>query len=145
MIEDIEPGRKQDSANSKLDALVLRSVNQLLQRVMLAHALLVKESCTHQFRRLAALPTGRPGRRQLHVQGLEAGGRPLLDRQRRQGKRVFVNKPRFIHCCCCCRFQADPSLLVPYPSGGMVCWPVSQRVGSVKNNDPSLIEPIVLT
>jgi len=34
------------------------------------------------------------------------------------------------------------SLLVPYPSGGMVCWPVSQRVGNVKNNDPSLIEPI---
>jgi putative SOS response-associated peptidase YedK len=36
------------------------------------------------------------------------------------------------------------SLLVPYPSAGMVAWPVSQRVGSVKNNDPSLIEPIVL-
>jgi putative SOS response-associated peptidase YedK len=34
------------------------------------------------------------------------------------------------------------SLLVPYPSEGMVAWPVSQRVGSVKNNDPSLIEPI---
>jgi len=28
------------------------------------------------------------------------------------------------------------SLLVPYPSDGMVCWPVSQRVGNVKNNDP---------
>jgi len=26
----------------------------------------------------------------------------------------------------------------------MVCWPVSQRVGSVKNSDPSLIQPIVL-
>ena len=36
------------------------------------------------------------------------------------------------------------SLLVPYPSDGMVAWPVSQLVGSVKNNDPSLIEPIVL-
>ena len=36
------------------------------------------------------------------------------------------------------------SLLVPYPSDGMVCWPVSSRVGNVKNNDPSLIEPIVL-
>jgi len=34
------------------------------------------------------------------------------------------------------------SLLVPYPSGGMIAWPVSQRVGSVKNNDPSLVEPI---
>jgi putative SOS response-associated peptidase YedK len=36
------------------------------------------------------------------------------------------------------------SLLVPYPSYRMACWPVSQRVGNVKNNDPSLIEPIVL-
>ena len=36
------------------------------------------------------------------------------------------------------------SLLVPYPSDRMVAWPVSARVGSVKNNDPSLIEPIVL-
>jgi len=26
----------------------------------------------------------------------------------------------------------------------MISWPVSQRVGNVKNNDPSLIEPIVL-
>ena len=34
------------------------------------------------------------------------------------------------------------ALLAPYPSDGMVCWPVSQRVGSVKNNDPSLVEPI---
>jgi putative SOS response-associated peptidase YedK len=33
------------------------------------------------------------------------------------------------------------SLLAPYPSDGMVCWPVSPRVGNVKNNDPSLIEP----
>jgi putative SOS response-associated peptidase YedK len=36
------------------------------------------------------------------------------------------------------------SLLVPYPSDGMVAWPVSPLVGSVRNNDPSLIEPIVL-
>jgi putative SOS response-associated peptidase YedK len=36
------------------------------------------------------------------------------------------------------------SLLVPYPSHGIVAWPVSQRVGSVKNNDPSLVEPINL-
>jgi len=26
----------------------------------------------------------------------------------------------------------------------MICWPVSTRVGNVKNNDPSLIEPINL-
>jgi len=24
----------------------------------------------------------------------------------------------------------------------MICWPVSTRVGNVKNNHPSLIEPI---
>jgi putative SOS response-associated peptidase YedK len=34
------------------------------------------------------------------------------------------------------------ALLAPYPSEGMICWPVSPRVGNVKNNDPSLIEPI---
>ena len=34
------------------------------------------------------------------------------------------------------------ALLAPYPSEGMVCWPISQRVLSVRNNDPSLIEPI---
>jgi putative SOS response-associated peptidase YedK len=33
------------------------------------------------------------------------------------------------------------SLLVPY-AGSMVAWPVSTRVGNVKNNDPSLIEPL---
>ena len=34
------------------------------------------------------------------------------------------------------------ALLAPYPAEEMTCWPVSTRVGSVKNNDPSLIEPI---
>jgi hypothetical protein len=34
------------------------------------------------------------------------------------------------------------TLLAPYPSEAMMCWPVSARVGNVKNNDPSLIEPI---
>jgi len=29
-----------------------------------------------------------------------------------------------------------------YPSEKMICWPVSVRVGNVKNTDPSLIEPI---
>jgi putative SOS response-associated peptidase YedK len=28
------------------------------------------------------------------------------------------------------------ALLPPYPSEAMTCWPVSARVGSVKNNDP---------
>jgi putative SOS response-associated peptidase YedK len=43
---------------------------------------------------------------------------------------------------------ADPdrlkAMLVPYPANDMVIWPVSTRVGNVKNNDPSLIEPITL-
>jgi hypothetical protein len=34
------------------------------------------------------------------------------------------------------------ALLAPYPSDEMICWPVSARVGNVKNNDPSLIEPV---
>jgi len=34
------------------------------------------------------------------------------------------------------------AMLVPYPTDDMIMWPVSARVGSVKNNDPSLIEPI---
>jgi putative SOS response-associated peptidase YedK len=38
--------------------------------------------------------------------------------------------------------QQLKALLVPYPSAEMVCWPVSARVGNVKNNDPSLIEPV---
>jgi putative SOS response-associated peptidase YedK len=36
------------------------------------------------------------------------------------------------------------ALLAPYPSDDMIAWPVSQRVGNVKNNDPSLIERISL-
>jgi putative SOS response-associated peptidase YedK len=34
------------------------------------------------------------------------------------------------------------AMLAPYPSEEMTSWPVSPRVGNVKNNDPSLIEPI---
>jgi len=34
------------------------------------------------------------------------------------------------------------SLLAPYPSDDMICWPVSPRVGNVRNNDASLIEPV---
>ncbi|HEX5446674.1 MAG TPA: SOS response-associated peptidase [Pirellulales bacterium] len=36
------------------------------------------------------------------------------------------------------------ALLAPYPSDDMICWPVSARVGNVKNNDPSLADPIDL-
>jgi putative SOS response-associated peptidase YedK len=36
------------------------------------------------------------------------------------------------------------TLLAPYPSEEMTCWPESARVGSVRNNHPSLIEPIAV-
>ena len=36
------------------------------------------------------------------------------------------------------------AMLGPYPSEDMIAWPVSARVGNVKNNDPGLIEPIAL-
>ena len=36
------------------------------------------------------------------------------------------------------------ALLAPYPAEEIVAWPVSPRVGNVKNNDPSLVEPVVL-
>src|SRR5271157_5319221 len=34
------------------------------------------------------------------------------------------------------------ALLGPYPAEEMRCWPGSTRVGNVRNNDPSLIEPL---
>ena len=34
------------------------------------------------------------------------------------------------------------AMLAPYPSENMIAWPVSPRVDNVKNNDPSLIEPV---
>jgi putative SOS response-associated peptidase YedK len=36
------------------------------------------------------------------------------------------------------------AVLRPYPADDMTCWPVSARVGNVKNNDPSLIEPVTV-
>jgi putative SOS response-associated peptidase YedK len=36
------------------------------------------------------------------------------------------------------------ALLAPYPTEGMIAWPVSPRVGNLKNNDPGLVEPINL-
>jgi putative SOS response-associated peptidase YedK len=38
--------------------------------------------------------------------------------------------------------SALKELLRPFPSDEMTCWPVSARVGNVKNNDASLIEPM---
>ena len=40
--------------------------------------------------------------------------------------------------------HALKGMLAPYPADEMTCWQVSTRVGNVKNNDPSLIEAIVL-
>jgi hypothetical protein len=40
-------------------------------------------------------------------------------------------------------FPFDPPE-APYPSDEMISWPVSARVGNVRNNDPSLIEPVAL-
>jgi len=37
--------------------------------------------------------------------------------------------------------NALKAMLVPN-AGAMTCWPVSARVGNVKNNDPSLAEPL---
>ena len=34
------------------------------------------------------------------------------------------------------------ALLAPYPADDMTMWPVSARLGNVKNNDPSLIKPL---
>jgi putative SOS response-associated peptidase YedK len=33
-----------------------------------------------------------------------------------------------------------PALLVPCPSGRLKIWPVSKRVGNVRNNTPDLVE-----
>jgi putative SOS response-associated peptidase YedK len=34
------------------------------------------------------------------------------------------------------------SFLVPYPAERMAAYPISARVGAVKNDDPGIIEPI---
>jgi hypothetical protein len=45
--------------------------------------------------------------------------------------------------------MADPhqlkDLLAPYPTEEMIAWPATPRVGNVKNNDESLIEPVTVT
>jgi hypothetical protein len=38
--------------------------------------------------------------------------------------------------------SALKALLAPFPSDGMISWPVRARVGNIKNNNASLIEPI---
>jgi hypothetical protein len=38
--------------------------------------------------------------------------------------------------------RATRIVLAPYPSEEMICWPVSPRVGNVRNNDADLIEPL---
>jgi putative SOS response-associated peptidase YedK len=36
------------------------------------------------------------------------------------------------------------ALLAPYSTEDMTTWPVSARIGNVRRNDPSLIQPIEL-
>jgi putative SOS response-associated peptidase YedK len=36
------------------------------------------------------------------------------------------------------------AMLAPCAGDDMICWPVSAHVGNVKNNDPSLIEPLTV-
>jgi len=39
--------------------------------------------------------------------------------------------------------EPDPrDLLVPYPAAPMTMWPVSPRVNSHKNDDPSILDPL---
>jgi hypothetical protein len=33
--------------------------------------------------------------------------------------------------------------LAPFPAERMTLWPVGPRVGNVKNNDPSVVEPVI--
>ncbi len=39
--------------------------------------------------------------------------------------------------------ETASALLQPYPASQMTMYPVSKRVGNVKNDDPELIEPLV--
>jgi putative SOS response-associated peptidase YedK len=48
-----------------------------------------------------------------------------------------------------CSLRGEPAdterlkaMLKHYPPEGLAMWPVSKRVGNVKNNDPSLIEAV---
>jgi putative SOS response-associated peptidase YedK len=34
------------------------------------------------------------------------------------------------------------NLLVPYPANDLAAWPVDKRVGNVRNDDPSLFDPV---
>jgi putative SOS response-associated peptidase YedK len=36
------------------------------------------------------------------------------------------------------------AMLAPYPSAEMTCWAGQPAVGNVKNNNPSLIEPVAV-
>jgi putative SOS response-associated peptidase YedK len=35
--------------------------------------------------------------------------------------------------------------LAPFPAEGMTMWPIDKRVGNVGNDDPTLIEPVIVT
>jgi putative SOS response-associated peptidase YedK len=39
--------------------------------------------------------------------------------------------------------EPDPhDLLVPYPAGAMRMWPISTRVNTPRNDDPSILDPL---
>ena len=89
----------------------------------------------------------------LVIQSMQAGGHPMtsitdrhrlpmLHRQARIHTNRDARRPCFITRSVPAEVPQLKTLLAPYPSDEMICWPVSARVGNVKNNDPSLIEPI---
>src|ERR1700738_1748604 len=74
-----------------------------------------------------------PHARVVHGMARESCSNPptsSMSMPARWGPRIYRAHPR------------GARLRMPYPSEEMICWPVSARVGNVKNNDPSLIEPI---
>ena len=68
-------------------------------------------------------------------------------RQRARGCAASRSSQRHQMSCApsCTDLYRLKTLLAPYPSEEMTCWPVSTRVGNMKNSDPSLIEPLAVT
>jgi hypothetical protein len=60
----------------------------------------------------------------------------LAQRRTNPDKRV----PTMVRCCR--RHTGADALKAPYPANDTTTWPVAKRVGNLRNNDPSLIEPI---
>jgi hypothetical protein len=64
--------------------------------------------------------------------GTTSNGGSLLDRKTATGKQPYA-----------LALAGRGIMALAGSSEDMICWPVSARVGNVRNNDPSLIEPIV--